>query len=31
VDPYIEGDHLPPNDAGYEARADAVDLRLFTR
>jgi lysophospholipase L1-like esterase len=25
------GDHLHPNDAGYQAMADAVDLRIFTR
>jgi len=24
------GDHLHPNDAGYQAMADAVDLSLFT-
>jgi lysophospholipase L1-like esterase len=23
------GDHLHPNDAGYQAMADAVDLKLF--
>jgi lysophospholipase L1-like esterase len=23
------GDHLHPNDAGYQAMADAVDARLF--
>ena len=27
---YDSGDHLHPNDAGYKAMADAVDLRLFT-
>jgi lysophospholipase L1-like esterase len=26
---YDSGDHLHPNDAGYKAMADAVDLRLF--
>jgi lysophospholipase L1-like esterase len=25
------GDHLHPNDAGYQAMADAFDLRIFTR
>ncbi len=25
------GDHLHPNDAGYKAMADAIDLRIFTR
>ncbi len=25
------GDHLHPNDAGYEAMANAVDLAIFTR
>jgi lysophospholipase L1-like esterase len=25
------GDHLHPNDAGYQAMADAVDLAIFTR
>lgn len=24
------GDHLHPNDAGYQAMADAIDLKLFT-
>ena len=24
------GDHLHPNDAGYQAMADAVDLGIFT-
>ena len=24
------GDHLHPNDAGYQAMADAFDLKLFT-
>jgi lysophospholipase L1-like esterase len=23
------GDHLHPNDAGYKAMADAIDLKLF--
>jgi lysophospholipase L1-like esterase len=27
---FDSGDHLHPNDAGYEAMAAAVDLRLFT-
>jgi lysophospholipase L1-like esterase len=26
---YDSGDHLHPNDVGYQAMADAVDLRLF--
>jgi lysophospholipase L1-like esterase len=26
---YDSGDHLHPNDAGYEAMGDAVDLKLF--
>jgi len=26
---YDSGDHLHPNDAGYQAMADAVDLSLF--
>ncbi|WP_194270637.1 SGNH/GDSL hydrolase family protein [Glaciimonas soli] len=26
---FDSGDHLHPNDAGYKAMADAVDLRLF--
>ena len=26
---YDSGDHLHPNDAGYRAMADAVDLELF--
>jgi lysophospholipase L1-like esterase len=26
---YDSGDHLHPNDAGYEAMVDAIDLRLF--
>jgi lysophospholipase L1-like esterase len=25
------GDHLHPNDAGYQAMADAIDLGIFTR
>ncbi len=25
------GDHLHPNDAGYQAMADAIDLSIFTR
>ena len=28
---YDSGDHLHPNDAGYQAMANAVDLRLFQR
>ncbi|MCL6547247.1 MAG: SGNH/GDSL hydrolase family protein [Bryobacteraceae bacterium] len=27
---YDPGDHLHPNDKGYQAMADAVDLKLFT-
>ncbi|HEX4459303.1 MAG TPA: SGNH/GDSL hydrolase family protein, partial [Polyangia bacterium] len=27
--PFDSGDHLHPNDAGYKAMADAIDLRLF--
>ena len=26
---YDSGDHLHPNDAGYQAMADAIDVRLF--
>jgi lysophospholipase L1-like esterase len=26
---YDSGDHLHPNDAGYKAMGEAVDLRLF--
>ena len=26
---YDSGDHLHPNDAGYEAMGDAIDLKLF--
>jgi lysophospholipase L1-like esterase len=26
---YDSGDHLHPNDAGYEAMANAIDLDLF--
>ena len=26
---YDSGDHLHPNDAGYQAMANAVDLKLF--
>jgi len=26
---FDSGDHLHPNDAGYQAMTDAVDLRLF--
>ena len=25
------GDHLHPNDAGYQAMADAFDLKIFTK
>ena len=28
---YDSGDHLHPNDAGYKAMADAIDLALFRR
>jgi lysophospholipase L1-like esterase len=28
---YDSGDHLHPNDAGYKAMADAIDIRLFTK
>jgi lysophospholipase L1-like esterase len=28
---YDSGDYLHPNDAGYEAMANAVDLRIFDR
>ncbi|MGA0603818.1 SGNH/GDSL hydrolase family protein [Caulobacter sp. KR2-114] len=28
---YDSGDHLNPNDAGYQAMADAIDLKLFDR
>ena len=28
---YESGDHLHPNDAGYKAMADAIDLALFKR
>jgi len=27
---YDSGDHLHPNDAGYEAMGNAVDLKLFS-
>jgi lysophospholipase L1-like esterase len=27
---YEHGDHLHPNDAGYKAMGDAIDLKLFT-
>jgi lysophospholipase L1-like esterase len=27
---FDSGDHLHPNDAGYEAMANAVDMKLFT-
>ncbi len=26
---YDSGDHLDPNDAGYQAMANAVDMRVF--
>ena len=28
---YDSGDHLHPNDVGYEAMARAIDLSLFSR
>ena len=28
---YDSGDHLHPNDAGYKAMADAIDLKLFSK
>jgi lysophospholipase L1-like esterase len=28
--PYNNTDHLHPNDAGYKAMADEVDLGIFT-
>ncbi|HUB52781.1 MAG TPA: SGNH/GDSL hydrolase family protein [Terracidiphilus sp.] len=28
---YDSGDHLHPNDAGYKAMADGIDLKLFTK
>jgi lysophospholipase L1-like esterase len=28
---YDSGDHLHPNDAGYKAMADAIDLKLFMK
>jgi lysophospholipase L1-like esterase len=28
---YDSGDHLHPGDAGYEAMANAIDLKLFTK
>ena len=26
---FNDGDHLHPNDAGYKAMADAIDLKIF--
>jgi lysophospholipase L1-like esterase len=26
---YDSGDHMHPNDAGYQAMAEAIDLSLF--
>ena len=26
---YDSGDHLNPNDAGYQAMSDAIDLKMF--
>jgi lysophospholipase L1-like esterase len=28
---YDSGDHAHPNDAGYRAMADTIDLSLFTK
>jgi lysophospholipase L1-like esterase len=28
---YDSGDHLHPNDAGYKAMGEAIDLKLFTK
>jgi lysophospholipase L1-like esterase len=28
---YDSGDHLHPNDAGYKAMGDSIDLKLFTK
>ena len=28
---YDSGDHVHPNDGGYQAMADAIDLRLFSK
>ena len=28
---YDSGDHVHPNDSGYQAMADAIDLRLFSK
>ena len=28
---YDFGDHIHPNDAGYKAMADSIDLKLFSR
>ena len=28
---YDSGDHLHPNDLGYEAMGNAIDLRLFEK
>jgi lysophospholipase L1-like esterase len=27
---FNNGDHLHPNDAGYKAMADAIDLKIFS-
>jgi lysophospholipase L1-like esterase len=29
--PFNNGDHLHPNDAGYKAMAESIDLSMFTR
>ena len=28
---YDSGDHLHPNDAGYQAMAESIDLRLLSK
>jgi lysophospholipase L1-like esterase len=28
---FNNGDHLHPNDAGYKAMAEAIDLAIFTK